>query len=235
MGKDIAYSIVDCIVGRPYGFKVGEERFYLYPQTLGMLLMMQRVMNGMKVNDVLLKTNPSVEALRIASYYREECIRIIFYNTCKGVEVLDEDLYEHRAKTFDEKLGKDDIASLMVIILTAHSKEVFMKYLGIDAEIQELKAVNRAKSTKNNLSFGGKSMFGTILDVACERYGWTKDYVVWGIDYVSLQLMLADKINSIFISDEEAKRIPLRIMQRDGDIIKATKENMETILNMGWK
>ena len=41
--------------------------------------------------------------------------------------------------------------------------------------------------------FGGKTIWGTLIDAACERYGWTFDYVVWGISYNNLTLMLKDK------------------------------------------
>lgn len=40
-----------------------------------------------------------------------------------------------------------------------------------------------SKKVQNQYVFGGKSIWGALIDAACERYGWTFDYVVWGISY----------------------------------------------------
>lgn len=66
--------------------------------------------------------------------------------------------------------------------------------------------INKAKDTKNQYVFGGKTIWGALIDAACERYGWTFDYVVWGISYNNLTLMMKDKITSIYLSDEERKK-----------------------------
>ena len=69
--------------------------------------------------------------------------------------------------------------------------------------------VNAAKSASGQFIFGGKTVWGSLIDAACERYGWTFDYVVWGISYNNLTLMLKDKITSIYLSDDERKRVHL--------------------------
>lgn len=50
-------------------------------------------------------------------------------------------------------------------------------------------------------------MYGQIIDAACERYGWTFDYVLWGISLINLQMMLADKVSSVYLTDDENKRL----------------------------
>ena len=237
MKKDnIALNVSDCILGRPYGFKVDDERFYLYPQSLGKFLLLQKVMESMDVNVKLLQNTPAIEALRLANLYRENCIRIIVYNTCRTrEEVFDEDLFEKRSAIFEEKLSAEDLAALMMTILTAYKKDDFEHHFGIDKDMVNLKRAMSCKSNGNTLAFGGKSIFGTLLDVACERYKWTKDYVVWGIDYTSLQLMLNDKVTTLFFSDEEKRKLPLSILEKDSDTIVGKKENMEQIRNMDWR
>ena len=83
-----------------------------------------------------------------------------------------------------------------------------------------------------SLTFGGKSIYGTLIDTACQRYGWTFEYVVWGISYANLQLLLADSVTSIYLSDEERKRVNI---PQDRDIINADDPaNMAKIKAMKW-
>ena len=76
----------------------------------------------------------------------------------------------------------------------------------MEEEAKRMAKVNAAKKSENSFIFGGKTIWGTLIDAACERYGWTFDYVVWGISYNNLTLMLKDKITSIYLSDEERKK-----------------------------
>lgn len=76
----------------------------------------------------------------------------------------------------------------------------------MDEEAKRMAKVNAAKKSNNQFIFGGKTIWGSLIDAACERYGWTFDYVVWGISYNNLTLMLKDKVTSIYLSDEEMKK-----------------------------
>lgn len=109
---------------------------------------------------------------------------------------------------------------------------VYTKHLGIDKEKEWQAKAMRAKNNNNSLVFGGKSIYGTLIDTACERYGWTLEYVVWGISYANLQLLLADSVTSIYLSDEERKRINI---PKDRRVINADDPaNMEKIKAMNW-
>lgn len=238
MKKEIEYQVADAIMGRPHGFSVGNRYFYLYPLTLGKMYLLQRVVESMEINQENLSSNIAFEALRLASEKREECLRYIVYNTFKEKdEHFDEKEILVRTDYLGKKLSESDIAELIIMLLTQDKTQQFFKHLGIDKEQQRLSDVMKAKSKndKNNYSFGGLSVFGTLIDSACERYGWSKEYVVWGIDYASLRLMLADKVVSVYISDEERKKIPASLLSGSQDSIKGTKENMAKIKAMDWK
>ena len=94
--------------------------------------------------------------------------------------------------------------------------------------------VQAKKKDKGSIVFGGKSQFGALLDFAFERYGWTKEYVVWGIDYPTLRMALSDRVTSVYVSDEEWKRIPLWAKQKEdeerinGDDAKAVREAIKS-------
>lgn len=236
--KDIEQFIADAVMARPYSFSVGEEHFNLYPVTLGKMFLLQRQTENLGIDEKALQYDIALEALRLVKSKKDECLTIICYHTCKDKnEVFDNVLISKRKEVFKENLSDEDIAALMITVLTSDKTSLFTKHLGIDVENDRLNAVMKIKkqNDKNNIGFGGLSVFGSIIDVACERYGWTKDYVVWGIDYTSLRLMLADKVNSVYCSDEELTQIPANIRKKNDDSIKPTKENMETILSMNWK
>ena len=38
----------------------------------------------------------------------------------------------------------------------------------------------------------------------CERYGWTFDYVLWGVSWANVRLMLTDAINIDYKSDDKS-------------------------------
>lgn len=236
---DIEQYISDAIMEKPYGFTVEGERFYLYPATLGKMYLMNRVINQMGINQSNLRLNISMEALRLVEEKKDLCVSLIAYYTCSSKkEVDDYDLIEKRIELFKKELSKEDIASLLVMVLSFDKTAQIFHYLGIDKEQDRMSTVMRVKgkNDKNNISFGGVSVFGTLIDTACERYGWTKEYVVWGIDYTSLRIMLADKITSVYVTDEELKHIPKSALTGVASTIKADDpKNKSIIESMDWR
>lgn len=239
MKEDIEQYIADAIIERPYGFSVGNEHFYLYPVTLGKIFLLQRLIEALEVNQKNLQVDVSAETLRLAERKKDVCLTIIAYHTCKtSDEIHDSLLIANRKELFAKEFTKEDVAALMMIVLSSDKTSLFMKHLGIDKEQDRLAIVMRMKSggDKNNLTFGGVSQFGSLLDAACERYGWTKEYVVWGIDYTSLRLMLADKITSVYITDEERKKLPASVLNKNEETIKADDpKNKALIQSMDWR
>lgn len=101
----------------------------------------------------------------------------------------------------------EDMARLLIIVLTFDKTRMFMEYLGIDREQSDKEKVLKAKEDKGNTyTFGGKSTYGTLLASACSQLGLTPKQAVWEISYVNLKMMLADNITSIYLTDDEKKR-----------------------------
>jgi hypothetical protein len=90
----------------------------------------------------------------------------------------------------------------------------------------------KAKKDNGSLTFGGRSIYGQLIDRACERYGWTVEYVVWGISYANLTLMLADQQTSIYLTEDELKKAKIR--KRNEEVINgddpASQERLKAIL-----
>lgn len=132
------------------------------------------------------------------------------------------------------EMDNEDIATLILACLMYDKTLLFIQYFGIDKEQERMSEVIKAKDNKNSFSFGGKSIYGTIIDAACERYKWTYDYVVWGISYTNLQMLLKDYVKSVYLTDDEMKSAHLNNTSAmiDGNDKDAV---MNTIKNMNWK
>ena len=91
----------------------------------------------------------------------------------------------------------------------------------------------KIKERKNTITFGGKSIYGTIIDSACERYGWTMQYVVWGISYTNLCMLLADSTKDVYLTDDEMKKY--QSSDNTNTISADDIGNMNLILSRSWE
>lgn len=230
-------DLADTIIDRPIGFSVGSRHFYLYPVTLGKMFLLGRLNEELQVNHEILKMDPHIEALRLATERREVCSRILTYHTIRTkAKIFDNEFVEKRVEWFAKNTDLDALAQAMVMVLQSDKTKTFMEHLKLDKERERMERVIKAKKDKNNIDFGGLSIYGTHIDAACQRYGWTFDYVVWEISYTNLQLLMADKLTSIYVSDEERKKLPASVFTRQTDVINADDpKNQEKIKQMNWR
>lgn len=209
--NNIEYDIADVVIGRPYGFSVGRKRFCLYPITLAKMLLLKRHMDSIEVNQTILRANPFMEALRIVRTHKETCCRIIAIHTAPNTY---KDLFDQRSITirknyFMENLEEEEMATLAIMILNEDKTEAFIKHLGIDKENERMMQVMeiKRKNDSNNVSFGGVSLFGTFIGQLKEM-GYTDNEILYERGYTFLRLMLADKVTSVYLTDEEKEQIP---------------------------
>lgn len=231
---NIEEDITEAILERPYGFSVNGARYYLYPVTLGKSILLSRLMRGLGVDSRLLARNPSLEALRVVVAHKDTACRIIAYCTAKDKqEVFDTDKTEKRITFMSENLSDDEVAQLLLIIYQYDKTASFVKHLGLDREQKEQAKISKLKNKKGNtVTFGGKSLYGSLISAVCEKYGWTLDYAVWGISIVNLRMMLADSISSVYLSDEEKKAARLTVGQ---EIVNMDNpDNWAKIRAMKW-
>ena len=233
--KYLNMDIADAIIERPQGFSVGNRHFYLYPVTLGKMYLLQRLMDSLEVNTSIIAVNPYLEAIRLVRTKREECSRLIAYHTLRTKkEVFDYELVEDRIKFFKENADEEDMATILIMLLTAEKTHIYMKHLGIDKETERFNRASKARKDTGSVNFGGKSIYGSLIDYACERYGWTLDYVVWGISHTNLQLLMADSVKTLYMTKEEMRKA--RVTSNDDDFINAdSPDAWERIRKMDWK
>lgn len=233
--NDVSEYLADIVMEAPHVFSVGDKSYTLYPISLGKLLMIQRQVSEMGIDSDALAQWPVMEIVKVVREHRENCLHVIALATAKNkAECFDVRRIRKAIDYFSNQLSFEDIATLMVCIFTDKTDEVKAQY-GIDKEQQAMSAVMKAKSQGGSLPFGGKTILGTLVDQACERYGWTVEYAVWGVSYTTLQMMLCDRVNTVFLTEDERNKVPASILQKDEEVIMGTKENMELIRSMSWK
>lgn len=230
-------DIADAMIEKPHGFALGDRHFYIYPTTLGKTMLLKRHIDALGIDTEKLAVNPFLEALRVTEANKEQASRIIAYHTLKRKrDIFDNEKVQEIAEYINNEAEKEDIASLLLVVLTSDKTAQFIKHLRIDKEQDRLRQVQKVKKNKNEFSFGGQSVYGTLLDYACERYGWTHDYILWGISYTNLQLMMADKMQSVFLADEELKHVSPALLHSASERIKADDpRNKELIKQMDWR
>lgn len=206
--KEIEINISDAIIERPINFSVGKNKLCLYPSTLGKMQILKNLYFSMGVNMELLALNPLAETLRICREKPDTVCQIIAYSTFSDKKsILDAEKILRRAKLFQDSLSVEDLATILSIILSSDKIEEFIQYFGIDEDRKVKSRISEIKGDSSSITFGGKSIYGLLIDFACQRYGWTMDYVLWEISYVNLNMLFADAITTVYLSDEERKKL----------------------------
>lgn len=236
MGKSkIGTEIAMVLTDTPLLLDFGKKCFSIYPQTLGKMYLTSQIIEKLSISQENLKLNPFLEALRVVGEHRDCCCQLIAYHTIKGKSDLQNiQIIERRKNEISECCSDEDLATILIVILTDNKLQEITNELGLDKEAERMAKVNQAKDSKGTFVFGGRTVWGAFIDAACERYGWPYDYVVWGVSYNNLNLMLKDKITSIYLSDKERKKAHIAAANEkvfDGnskeDIMRMVRESEE--------
>lgn len=227
-------TLADAVMNRPREFFIGKKRFCLWSPSLGMSIMIERQIKTLDIDFDKLRINPSYEALRLATLKKDELCHILSIHTFKTYDSFcDSRILERRARMFAKDLSYEEVATLALYILSEPKAESLIASSGIEKEQNEMSRITRYKNKDgHSRMFGGKTVYGTLIDTACAKYGWTKEYVVWGIDLVSLRMMLADAVNSIYLSDEDLKG--LNISNTKHEVYGMTQDDINRLKTMDW-
>lgn len=184
-----------------------------------------QLVKDLEINESALNECGMLEALRVTRAKRAQVCQLIAYNTTRGQEEAhDYGMVMSRAESFNRTLSDEDIAVLFMQILGQTNASDIMKELGIEEDLKFKRRVADAKGNDNTYLFGGKSIYGTLIAAAAEKFGWTFDYIVWGLSFTNLQLTLSDAPSSIYLSKEERQDAGLAAPVK---VIKVTPENLE--------
>ncbi len=208
---NIENCITDVILDMPFEFSIGGRGFCLYPVTLAKKLVLKRKIEKLSLDAETLKKNPYLEAIRVAHERKPDCCEILALHATKNTKADFHDTagINNIKEFFEENMSEEDIATFLVAVLTNDNTERLTRHLGLDKERERLSRVSAIKGRhgKNNLTFGGKSLFGAFIGQLKEK-GYTDDQICYEKSYTYLSLILADWITSIYISDEELSDMP---------------------------
>lgn len=213
MDKNIQNELAFAMTERPRCFRVGGKPFFIYPITLGMIEVMKPLIQDLSHDDELSHADELLELLRICEEDKEKVCILIAYRTCKDQhEVYDMPNIEEKVKILMDATSTQ-LAEILIMILKdiVCDTSEYEEFLGITKEKTLLKRTIDIKDKKasNNVSFGGVSIYGRFIGHFCKEYGWSYQYVMWGISYFNLKMLLADERVDVYLTDDERKRCPV--------------------------
>ena len=203
--------LADVVLDYAPEFRVGERAFRIHPVTLAKTLRLKPHIKALELDASVLRTSPYMEALRVAAEHREECCHILAVRTMRNTRAAFHNLMETdlRRELFCEVIDTTDLAFLMLHVLSGDRTEVLMRHLGLDRERERLSQVMavKRKGGRNNLGFGGVSFLGAFIG-QLQEMGYTDEEIIYERNYSYLLLRLADKVTSIYVTDEELAELP---------------------------
>lgn len=129
-------------------------------------------------------------------------------------------------------LKPEHLAALLMIVLTSGNIGKIMSHYGMEEEREHMAEVIKVKkkSERNTLTFGGKTLIGTFI-CQLKEMGYRDEEIVFEQSYDYLQLVLADRLSTIYLSNEEMESVPESAGGKllDGDDPEAMRKLEEMI------
>ena len=207
--NDIDGLLIDSVTEKPICFGKDGRFFYLYPPSLGVSLISSKYLSALKFNTAVMAYNEEVEMLRLMHEHRDNILRLIAMHTFKRrSDIMDEIVLRNRI----EEISGLELPMMVVLtkmIIEWHTwQEKLVKRFDLDKEAKQRKKISEYKNKdSSSISFGGRSIYGSIIDYAAERYGWQVGYIVWGVSIINLNMMMCDSVTSVFLTKEERSKI----------------------------
>ena len=230
--QDMEQMILDAIIERPITCTIGKEFLYIYPPSVGITILSSEIVKRIKFDNNLLLVSEYFELLRVCMEHREDIIRLVAIHTFENrKDALFEEKVCERMEKF-KSLDNAEILTLFVAIMQWNSHEdKFIKHLGLDKEKKRRERIQSVKKDKSTMTFGGLSLYGTLLDFAAERYGYSVEYILWGLSATNLHMMIQDSVQSVYLSDKERKKAGI---STDGIVVNADdkKASKEAVMRL---
>ena len=207
--KQLEYELADIITEKPHEFTIGRKHYRLYPVTLAKLFLLRRYIDDLSIDQNILKVNPNLEAIRLVEKHKETCCGILAIHTAPNTykDIHNRQNLAERRNAF-AKVCNEDLATMMIVVLTSDKTEQVVILSGIEKERERLKAAMEAKKDgqKGSLHFGGITIFGSFIAPLLEM-GLSINEILYERSYSFLRLILADKMAQVFLSEEELQNL----------------------------
>lgn len=229
-------TLADAVMDRPREFFIKNRRFCIWNPSLGMSLMIARHIENLEIDNELFAINPNMEALRLAALKKEKVCYIIAIHTFRSYfELCNSVTISRRAKYFDKHCDNDDLAELLMVILNMPKVETLISLSGIEEQQKQQAKIAKIKNADSStLSFGGLTIYGSLIAPACEKLNLTPQEVVWNISLINLRMLLADSINSLYLSEDERKKAGNIFKSPKSDVYGMTPDDIAKLKAMDW-
>ena len=195
------------MIERSRTISIGGRSFRIQPPSLGKTLILSRYNRRLKLPSATNDDELMRALLTIVQNQPDVVCEMLAVFLSNGCEELLNDIHiaevSHYLASELDAVGR---ATLLHLYFEDKPASYYIKLLGIDKEQERQRKAEAAKDKSSSLRVGGVSLFGALLDTACERYKWSYQYVMWDISYNVLQTMLADIVQSIYLTESERKR-----------------------------
>ncbi len=220
----------DALISRPNEFRAGGRTLRLYPVTLGTSLILSARIEALNPDMALLASDSMLEALRLCTEHPQEVAEIVATCTfARRRDILDNRKVRRRGAFLSAQASREDMATLLLLVLAPDGSEEAIREAGLDKQRQIQARIARIKQEEGSTeTFGGKSLFGTLVVPACELFHCLPHTVIWEIPLAQLRLCLADRVNSVWLSEEE--RMKLCLPGRDTASVEDM--SMEDLMNL---
>lgn len=205
--KEIRQIITD----KPDYIEFGKRIYYFYPLTLGKTLLIADYCQELHIDEDFYQDNMQLALLYLAKNSREKCLQFVRLFTIPNIEDAKNKVYDVVGlRAFQKQWNKVPVEDLAAIMLTLLSRkdmsDEISRHFALDKEVRRMKQAEEAKGDDSTFMFCGKSLYGTMIYNACEKFGWTYDYIVWGVSLTNLKMLFADSIKTIYLSKDERKK-----------------------------
>ena len=227
-------ALADAVMDRPREFFIDNRRFCLWSPSLGMSMMLSRHIKSLGINHAILENNAAFETLRVTKKEKKKvCCVLSIHSFRRYRDLCNSQTINNRADYFYSKLDDETVASLLLVILSEPMPETLISLCGI-SEQQERQAIiaKIKKDTAHTISFGGLTIYGSLISAAMSAFHMTFWDVVWGISLVNLRMLLADNVSSVYLSDEEAQKLGFESESKEK--YGMTPEDMAKLRSMDW-
>lgn len=203
-------TLIDTLTECPKSFYAGEKPFYFYPISYGKFLLLGRYVKLMEVEQKSFEQMPFLELTRIYREKQEHVCRFLHILMSKTKdEVFNEEHYSRHKDMLISTLGEADTVKLLSLALGELNVDIepLKKAYNLNKERSWLeKAIDAKEADKNTYTFFGRSIYGSMFGHLMEKYSQKLDYFVWEISYANLQMLMADEVQTVYLSDKESRK-----------------------------
>jgi len=151
-------------------------RIIVKPPTLGKMQVLSKYYLALDIDDEKLGRSPHTESMRVCESKTDVVCRLMAVSTMdERDDLLDDEKVQELADFFKRHCKPSDFSTVILAIFT---------------QVQLLP--------------NESVVWGNYIAPVIEKFHWTFDYVMWGISFTNLQMLLADahvKIENVHVLD----------------------------------